>query len=225
MEEDAPLFQLQERPFDLMPGGGGGLKKGKVSRQRLIRFAVREGNGDTMQRPMLVDGLNFAPRHRQQCEMKARLRRRIEPPAVGLGKLSAPQFFHDGHVRRSGRRPFRQGKTFEHQRRSPQGFSQLKGQRTAGKNFAAGIAPGGGFGRREMQFDFVEGFIRSPEPGGAALGDHLKAVMPSAFAKGAQFGQPFFIKFDQGARIVRYAFKFHVTMIRSFWQRAFRPIV
>ena len=135
-----------------------------------------------MQRPMLVHRLDFAPHHGDQGEVKARLERRRQLPARGVGKLRSPQFFGNRDIRRAEGGVPSQNKAIERQRRRAQGLGQLKGQRAAGKHLTGGVAGGSGIGGSEVQFHFVQRSLGIPEGGGAAFGDDLQTVVPGALA-------------------------------------------
>src|ERR1017187_1315481 len=91
-----------------------------------------------MERPMLVNGLQFAPGEGHEAEMKVRLEGRSQLPAGGVGKLRTPEFFGHSRLWRS-RGNVRQDEPFQWQRRNTQCLRQAKRERAAGKYFARGI--------------------------------------------------------------------------------------
>ena len=90
-----------------------------------------------------------------------------------------------------------------------QRLSQVKGERTAGKNFLGGIPRGGLVRQGKMDFRFEQLTIRIPQAGGAPFGYDLQPIVPGALAKRTQGFQSLFEEVEQGGRIVRKFGQFH----------------
>ena len=112
---------------------------------------------------MLVHGLDFATRHRQERKMKSAANGAASRQRVVSGNCACHSF---SATAASGGRAsgfIGEKEAFERQGQGPQGFGELERQRAAGKNFARGIARRSGVGGGKEQFHFVQRTLRIPQ--------------------------------------------------------------
>ena len=141
---------------------------------------------------------------------------RVQAPAGGVGELSAPEFFQNGGVWRTGLGAVvGQHHAFERKRRGSQCLGEAERQRTARENFAGGVARAGGVGSDKLQLGGVKRARGIPEPGGPAFGQDFQLVVPGPGADGAECSQPFLIEIEEDAGRVSEAVKLHGRQAES----------
>jgi hypothetical protein len=214
-KEIRPCGNIWSGPHDT---GGFGERCHVESRgERLIQRTIGERDGEAVQTPVLVDGLQFAPRESDERKVIRWFKRRQHPPAARTGELREPEFFQYGGFREGRSAVAGNRCAIEGKRIGTQQLGETKGQRTTGEYLAVRISGDHAMsriGRQEAQSRFVQRTIVTPETGGAALSHDGKLIVPFAVAQRAETAESLLKEISEGVRVVWETCDLHVFEVR-----------